>query len=164
MDLEFGSPKIRPAIMPIVSRYCLPDGRQPESLTYVVVGEAGLEPTTPGLEGRCSIQLSYSPTMLSLYFEVTASEAPSVMIESATTCKASASLADASGSEGPHAMIYAVIPSPASSGVKKALRTIASPRHRRRDRVRSSRHNRRHHSTTFSSVDHVCAPAGSRSM
>jgi hypothetical protein len=25
------------------------------------VGEAGLEPTTPGLEGRCSIQLSYSP-------------------------------------------------------------------------------------------------------
>src|SRR5579859_1527527 len=26
-----------------------------------VVGEAGLEPTTPGLEGRCSIQLSYSP-------------------------------------------------------------------------------------------------------
>ena len=26
-----------------------------------LVGEAGLEPTTPGLEGRCSIQLSYSP-------------------------------------------------------------------------------------------------------
>ena len=28
---------------------------------YKVVGEAGIEPTTPGLEGRCSIQLSYSP-------------------------------------------------------------------------------------------------------
>jgi hypothetical protein len=27
----------------------------------LMVGEAGLEPTTPGLEGRCSIQLSYSP-------------------------------------------------------------------------------------------------------
>ena len=28
-----------------------------------VVGKAGLEPATPGLEGRCSIQLSYSPTL-----------------------------------------------------------------------------------------------------
>ena len=30
-----------------------------------VVGEAGIEPTTPGLEGRCSIQLSYSPLYVS---------------------------------------------------------------------------------------------------
>jgi hypothetical protein len=29
-----------------------------------LVGEAGLEPTTPGLEGRCSIQLSYSPVFV----------------------------------------------------------------------------------------------------
>ena len=28
-----------------------------------MVGEAGIEPTTPGLEGRCSIRLSYSPTI-----------------------------------------------------------------------------------------------------
>ena len=35
--------------------------RQP--LCNQVVGEAGLEPTTPGLEGRCSIQLSYSPVL-----------------------------------------------------------------------------------------------------
>ena len=27
----------------------------------MVADEAGIEPTTPGLEGRCSIQLSYSP-------------------------------------------------------------------------------------------------------
>jgi hypothetical protein len=35
-------------------------------VSYLVVGEAGIEPTTPGLEGRCSIQLSYSPTLSSL--------------------------------------------------------------------------------------------------
>ncbi len=29
-----------------------------------MVGEAGIEPTTPGLEGRCSIRLSYSPTLI----------------------------------------------------------------------------------------------------
>ena len=34
-----------------------------------VVGEAGIEPTTPGLEGRCSIQLSYSPTLVYCSFE-----------------------------------------------------------------------------------------------
>ncbi len=32
-----------------------------------MVGEAGLEPATPGLEGRCSIQLSYSPALNSFY-------------------------------------------------------------------------------------------------
>jgi hypothetical protein len=31
-----------------------------------VVGEAGIEPTTTGLEGRCSIQLSYSPDTLAI--------------------------------------------------------------------------------------------------
>ena len=31
-----------------------------------VVGEAGIEPTTPSLEGSCSIQLSYSPACASL--------------------------------------------------------------------------------------------------
>ena len=33
------------------------------SLMFSMVGEAGIEPTTPGLEGRCSIQLSYSPVI-----------------------------------------------------------------------------------------------------
>ena len=32
-------------------------------LLNLMVGEAGIEPTTPGLEGRCSIQLSYSPVV-----------------------------------------------------------------------------------------------------
>ncbi len=31
------------------------------SLNYEVVGETGIEPVTPDLEGPCSIQLSYSP-------------------------------------------------------------------------------------------------------
>ena len=34
-----------------------------------MVGEAGIEPTTPGLEGRCSIQLSYSPLLFHCSFE-----------------------------------------------------------------------------------------------
>jgi hypothetical protein len=29
-----------------------------------MVGETGIEPVTPDLEGPCSIQLSYSPDML----------------------------------------------------------------------------------------------------
>src|SRR5580698_882225 len=33
-----------------------------------MVGEAGIEPTTPGLEGRCSIRLSYSPTIFIVAF------------------------------------------------------------------------------------------------
>jgi hypothetical protein len=33
----------------------------PATCSFYLVGEAGLEPATPGLEGRCSIQLSYSP-------------------------------------------------------------------------------------------------------
>ena len=35
-------------------------------LEVVIMGEAGIEPTTPGLEGRCSIQLSYSPAVAAL--------------------------------------------------------------------------------------------------
>lgn len=31
-------------------------------LEVCVVGEAGIEPATPSLEGSCSIRLSYSPT------------------------------------------------------------------------------------------------------
>jgi hypothetical protein len=36
-----------------------------------MVGEAGIEPTTPGLEGRCSIRLSYSPAFYRCNFIVT---------------------------------------------------------------------------------------------
>ena len=39
----------------------------------LMVGEAGIEPTTPGLEGRCSIRLSYSPTSHHCNFEAVVS-------------------------------------------------------------------------------------------
>lgn len=35
-------------------------------LLILMVGAAGLEPATPDLEGRCSIQMSYAPAS-SLY-------------------------------------------------------------------------------------------------
>ncbi len=41
-----------------------------------VVGEAGLEPATPGLEGRCSVQLSYSPVAFILSTNAPAREEP----------------------------------------------------------------------------------------
>ncbi len=51
-----------------------------------MVGEAGIEPTTPGLEGRCSIQLSYSPGFFHFSFKA----------EMGETCrKASGKAADA---------------------------------------------------------------------
>jgi hypothetical protein len=40
----------------------LPPLEVQKDIVVEVVGEAGLEPATPGLEGRCSVQLSYSPT------------------------------------------------------------------------------------------------------
>jgi hypothetical protein len=32
-----------------------------DGMCRTLVGAAGLEPATPGLEGRCSIHLSYAP-------------------------------------------------------------------------------------------------------
>ena len=59
-DLDYGSP-ISPKIarFSCTKRDCLFLATPFESM----VGEAGIEPTTPGLEGRCSIQLSYSPML-----------------------------------------------------------------------------------------------------
>src|SRR6266567_9456665 len=125
-----------------------------------VVGEAGIEPTTPGLEGRCSIQLSYSPTMLSLYFEASAPFTPAARTESANEGSAPARTAAASGGVAAHVVRYTVIPSPTASGVKKARRTVASARDWRRGLARRSRHNRVHHSTIASSVESVCTSAG----
>ena len=45
----------------------MPDGVSHECHTGIekVARPAGLEPATPGLEGRCSIQLSYGRAFLS---------------------------------------------------------------------------------------------------
>src|SRR3954453_4721244 len=42
----------------------------------LLVGEAGIEPTTPGLEGRCSIQLSYSPIKSTTYMNFLPNKPP----------------------------------------------------------------------------------------
>ena len=61
-----------PPKSPTVSENCT----EPEGIIlayntsiFNMVGEAGIEPTTPGLEGRCSIRLSYSPAFLHCSFE-----------------------------------------------------------------------------------------------
>ena len=61
-------PKRVPIVSPIVVRRLIAitcdavfQGSM-QTIDFKMVGEAGIEPTTPGLEGRCSIRLSYSPT------------------------------------------------------------------------------------------------------
>ena len=67
-------------------------------VTGQLVGEAGIEPTTPGLEGRCSIQLSYSPLLI-LYCSVdSAWNAP------ANRARASARVRAAAEGDGPQAV------------------------------------------------------------
>src|ERR1700730_3063886 len=55
--------------------------RYPQRNNECVVGAAGLEPATTGLEIRCSIQLSYAPRLtqllVSTILEMTTSAAPS---------------------------------------------------------------------------------------
>ncbi len=100
-------------------------------LVELVVGEAGIEPTTPGLEGRCSIQLSYSPTSPYCSFAAAVSaEAPDVM-ESAKAAKATASTWKALRGVGPQAVTYAVIPNSVRSGGSMAWRTTRSARQQR---------------------------------
>ena len=53
-----------------------------------MVGEAGLEPTTPGLEGRCSIQLSYSPDFVIVSSSLLESRLDQVSIHDHGQCQA----------------------------------------------------------------------------
>jgi fatty aldehyde-generating acyl-ACP reductase len=63
--LSNGDGPLESSAHPLPDELCLQRERLSGSaqvhLTSRMVGEAGLEPATTGLEGRCSIQLSYSP-------------------------------------------------------------------------------------------------------
>ena len=56
-----------------------------------MVGESGLEPETPGLEGRCSIQLSYSPALFHCNFAAAAVGGSTDRMESASAERTAAS-------------------------------------------------------------------------
>src|SRR5580704_5282433 len=100
-----------------------------------MVGEAGIEPTTPGLEGRCSVQLSYSPTFLIVTLNRKSWGCP-IFTASAKTTSADARTAAAWAEAGPQAVKYAVTPWPGTGGLRWARRTIRSARQRRRAAAR----------------------------
>jgi hypothetical protein len=72
-------------------------------IDFIVVGEAGLEPTTPGLEGRCSIQLSYSPMLFHCNYKGSLFPDSVDKMHSVSIFSANASWALAVSVVGPHA-------------------------------------------------------------
>ncbi len=76
-----------------------------------VVGEAGIEPTTVGLEGRCSIQLSYSPSAIAI---VMAGAAASALNLYASAISRLRKIATTASSADPHACLAAARFSPSA--------------------------------------------------
>ena len=68
------------------------------------MGEARIEPTTPGLEGRCSIRLSYSPGFLHCNFEASFAAEGRAAIELAKAPRAACRASLAESRSGPHAL------------------------------------------------------------
>src|SRR5215469_14064377 len=94
--------------------------------------EAGIEPTTPGLEGRCSIRLSYSPAFSHCGFELAPTELPASRTEFTKARSADSSFAWAAARVVPQAVKYAVIPRSWRPGAMWASRMTRSARQQRK--------------------------------
>ena len=143
-----------------------------ESKRICVVGEAGLEPATPGLEGRCSIQLSYSPLRAAtnlLYRPSDLSQSICTeLLAAARTALTSARSAQFNASSAalesaPHAVVYAVIPKPSLSLLNARLIT-RSALQQRQTVLRSRPTAPRAHVSASASPAKRDAFPGSRSM
>ena len=126
---RFGVRQFSPQLPQKLNKAGLP---QPVTPLQSVVGEAGLEPTTPGLEGRCSIQLSYSPASFHFSVEVASVVQAGRRMASTKTPSAAASVETASIRVDPMAVRYAVIPRSWRAGAMKARRTTRSARQQRK--------------------------------
>ena len=119
--------KGNPGLIPFIA-----DGNPSKPLILRVVGEAGIEPTTPGLEGRCSIRLSYSPA----FFHSSVEPAPAGQSGGRTAWtkmrSAVASVEAASIRVDPQAVKYAVIPRSWRPGEMIARRMTRSARQPRK--------------------------------
>ena len=158
-------PPGRSTILAPVALTPIPSASDTVTLAIVVVGEAGLEPTTPGLEGRCSIQLSYSPVP-TLYRQPAPHRSNPVSLHDHRQGE-SERLAQASPAPcavAPQPSTNQVTPNPVRALDLRVPQDKFHPSRPRRNGAQRSRVTTRIHRSWRSKLDRSAESRGSRSM